>query len=184
MQAGNKKVAPKIKGIKEFEGKGISYCAICDGFFYRGKNVVVIGDGNFAISEAKNLENIVENIKILTNGVDIKVKDRFGVDNRKIKEIHGKEKVEFIEFEDGEKLYVDGIFIAQGTASGIDFAKKLGIITKLDNLVVNENMQTNVKGIFACGNLTGGLLQVSKAVYEGAVAGIQATNFVKAQKRI
>ena len=52
------------------------------------------------------------------------------------------------------------------------------------DLVVNENMQTNVKGIFACGNLTGGLLQVSKAVYEGAVAGIQATNFVKAQKRI
>ena len=62
---GNKKLRPNIKGIMEFEGKGISYCAICDGFFYKGKNVVVIGNGKFAISEAKDLENIAGNVKIL-----------------------------------------------------------------------------------------------------------------------
>lgn len=62
---------------------------------------------------------------------------------------------------------------------GTSFAKKLGIITKDDTIVVNENMETNIKGIFACGNLTGGLLQVNKAVYEGAKAGLQAAKLIK-----
>lgn len=183
MQVGNKKVKPKIKGINEFEGKGVSYCAICDGFFYKGKNVVVIGEGNLAISEARNLENIVGSIKILTNGLDAQNINGFEVDTRKIKEIHGEEKVNFIEFEDETRLEVDGIFIAQGIAGGTDFAKKLGIVTKSDNLVVNEKMETNVKGIFACGNITGGLLQINKAVYEGAIAGLQAVNFIKNQNK-
>ena len=175
---GNKKIKPNIKGIDEFDGKGISYCAICDGFFYRGKNVAVIGDGNFALNEAKDLENVAKNIKVLTNGQDVRFKDEFEIDTRKIKEIGGKEKVEFVEFEDGDKIKVDGVFIAQGIASGVNFAKKLGIITKGDNIIVNENMETNVNGIFASGNLTGGLLQVSKAVYEGAKAGLQAVKYL------
>ena len=138
----------------------------------------MIGNGNFAINEASHLENMVNNLTILTNGLEIN-NGKYAVDKRKIKEIHGKEKIQFIEFEDGEKLYVDGIFIAQGTAGGSDFASKLGIITKKENIIVNENMQTNVKGIFACGNITGGLLQVSKAVYEGAVAGLKAVDYIK-----
>lgn len=176
---GNKKERPNIKGIEDFEGKGISYCAICDGFFYRGKNVVVIGDGNYAIHEANDLAGIAENIKILTNGNGKPNTDKFEIDDRKIKQIHGEKKVSSIEFEDGEFLNVDGIFIAQGIAGGNDFAKKLGIILNKNNIVVNENMETNVKGIFACGNLTGGLLQVNKAVYEGAKAGLQAIQFIR-----
>ena len=176
---GNKKLKPDIKGINDFEGKGISYCAICDGFFYRKKNVAVIGNGKFAISEADNLANIVNNIKILTNGLEKIYDFKYDVDTRKIKEIHGKQKVEFIEFFDGDELKVDGIFIAQGIAGGSDFAKKIGIITKNDNIVVNENMETNVQGIYACGNLTGGLLQINKAIYEGAIAGLEASKYVK-----
>ena len=191
---GNKKVRPNIPGIEEFEGKGISYCAICDGFFYRNKNVAVIGNGEFALSEAEDLENVVNSITILTNGeanaendasengLEGRVKEKFDkykVDTRKIKQIIGEQKVKAIEFEDGDILEIDGIFIAEGIAGGGSFAKKLGIITKGDDLVVNENMETNVKGIFACGNLTGGLLQVNKAVYEGAKAGLQAVKFVK-----
>jgi len=76
-------------------------------------------------------------------------------------------------------LPVDGIFIAQGVAGGSDFAKKLGVITDKDKIVVNEKMETNVKGIFACGDLTGGLLQVSKAVYEGAKAGLEVVNYLR-----
>ena len=176
---GNKKERPNIKGIEDFEGKGISYCAICDGFFYRGKNVVVIGDGNYAIHEANDLGGIAENIKILTNGNGKPNTDRFEIDDRKIRQIHGEKKVECIEFEDGKFLNIDGIFIAQGIAGGNDFAKKLGVILNKDDIVVNENMETNVKGIFACGNLTGGLLQVNKAVYEGAKAGLQAVQFIR-----
>lgn len=68
---GNKKLRPNIKGIIELEGKGVSYCAICDGFFYRNKNVAVIGDGKFALSEAEELKNIAKNVTILTDGQDI-----------------------------------------------------------------------------------------------------------------
>lgn len=181
---GNKKINPNIKGINQFVGKGISYCAICDGFFYRNKEVAVIGNGDYAISEAEKLENIVKNIKILTNGLNIvqnsKVKEKnYKIDTRKIKEIRGKEKVEYIEFEDGERLNLDGIFIAIGEAGGVDFAKKLGITMQGENIKTDEEMQTNVKGIFACGNLTGGFFQVNKAVYEGAKAGLKVIEYIK-----
>ena len=180
--SGNKKITPNIKGIKEFEGRGISYCAVCDGFFYKGKDVAVIGDGNFALSEVGYLENIAKSVKILTNGRDVRLAN-YNVDTRKIKEIGGENRVRFIKFEDEKESQIDGIFIAQGIAGGINFARKLGIITNSDSIVVDKNMQTNVKGIFACGNLTGGLLQINKAAYEGAKAGLQAVKYVKEQKK-
>lgn len=180
---GNKKDRPNIKGIEEFEGKGISYCAICDGFFFKNKNVVVIGNGNYAIHEADDLANIVNNVKILSNGNECVENRSYEIDDRKIKQITGDKKVKAIEFEDGEKIPVDGIFIAQGIAGGSDFAKKLGVISSKDNIVVNENMETNIKGVFACGNVTGGLLQVSKAVYEGSKAGIAVSNYIKNLKK-
>lgn len=176
---GNKRIKPNIKGIEKFEGRGISYCAICDGFFYKNKNVAVIGNGNFAINEANELQNIANNVKILTNGETIPNTDKFEIETRKIKQINGDEKVKSIEFEDGKFLEIDGIFIAQGIASGINFARKIGIITKDDNIVVDENMKTNINGVYACGNITGGLLQVNKAIYEGAKAGIEVSKYIK-----
>lgn len=68
LATGNKKSKPNIKNIAEYEGKGISYCAICDGFFYKNKDVAVIGNGDYAISEAMDLQNIAKSISILTNG--------------------------------------------------------------------------------------------------------------------
>ena len=62
LATGNKKVRPNIKGIEEFEGKGISYCAICDAFFYRNKNVAVIGNGKFAVNEAEELSHVVNKV--------------------------------------------------------------------------------------------------------------------------
>ena len=177
---GNKKITPNIKGIKEFEGKGISYCAICDGFFYKGKTVAVIGNGEFAYSEAKTLSNVAGEIIILTNGEKAtSINNEFEVNSKKIKEIAGKEKVQKVIFEDSTETNIDGIFVALGEAGANDFAKTLGIITENDNIKVNENMETNVKGIYACGNITGGLLQVNKAVFEGAKAGLSAVEYVK-----
>ena len=184
ISTGNKKLKPNIKGINEFEGKGISYCAICDGFFYRDKKVAVIGSGEFAFSEAKMLSNVVKDITILTNGEQIKsVRNNFKINTKKIKKIVGSEKVEKIVFEDLTEIDIDGIFIALGEAGANDFAKTLGIITENDNIKVNENMETNVPGVFACGNITGGLLQVSKAVYEGSKAGLSAVKYVKEIKK-
>ena len=68
LATGTNKNTPNIKGLKEFEGKGVSYCAICDGFFYKNKNVAVLGNGNYAISETNDLINIANDITILTNG--------------------------------------------------------------------------------------------------------------------
>lgn len=176
LATGNKKNKPKIKGIEKFEGKGISYCAICDGFFYRNKDVAVIGSGDYAISETNDLINVVKDVTILTNGKkapDFRA-DNVKIETRGIKEIKGDTRVEEIELDDGTMIKTDGIFVAQGVAGSSDFAKKLGVLTNNDNIVVNENMETNVDGLFACGDCTGGLLQVAKAVYEGAVAGLAA----------
>ena len=181
LATGNKKVRPNIKGIEEFEGKGISYCAICDAFFYRNKNVAVIGNGKFAVNEATELSNVANKVTILTNGLD-KIESDFEVNTNKISSINGKEKVTDIEFEDGSKIEVDGVFIALGEAGASDFAKTLGILQDEDNIKINEKMETNVPGIYACGNVTGGLLQVCKAVYEGAEAGLSAVNYIRGNK--
>ena len=178
---GNKKNTPKIKGIKELEGKGISYCAICDGFFYRNKNIAVLGSGKYAISETNELINLAKEITILTNGEkapEIRA-DNVKIDTRRIKEVRGEDKVEEVEFEDNNKLKTEGIFVAQGVAGSSEFAKKLGIITKNDKIIVDENMQTNIKGIYACGDCTGGLLQISKAVYEGTKAGLEVIKYLR-----
>ena len=176
LATGNKKNKPKITGIEKFEGKGVSYCAICDGFFYRNKDVAVIGSGDYAISETNDLINVVKDVTILTNGEKAPNfrADNVKIETRGIKEIKGDSKVEEVEFDDGTKLKTDGIFVAQGVAGSTDFAKKLGAITNKDKIVVNEKMETNISGLFACGDCTGGLLQVSKAVYEGAIAGLEA----------
>lgn len=176
---GNKKIRPNIKGIQEFEGKGVSYCAICDGFFYRNKNVVVIGNGEFAINEANILKNIANDVKILTDGLEMLQDTSIEVSKGKIREIKGGLRVQEVVFEDNSTIEVDGVFVALGEAGGADFAKKIGVLTNNDNIVVDEKMQTNVKGLFACGNANGGLLQVSKAVYEGAVAGLSASKYLK-----
>lgn len=181
LATGNKKNKPKITGIEKFEGKGISYCAVCDGFFYQNRSVAVLGSGDYAISETNDLINIAKNITILTNGEESPKfrADNVEIDTRQIKEIHGKDKIEQVEFEDGTKLETEGIFVAQGVAGSSEFAKKLGAIIKKDKIVVNEKMETNIKGLYACGDCTGGLLQISKAVYEGTVAGLQAIQYIK-----
>ena len=182
---GNKKNMPKIKGIKEFEGKGVSYCAICDGFFYRGKDVAVLGNGNYAISETNDLINLAKQITILTNGKEVPSirAENVKVIPKEIREVRGEERVEEIEFEDNSKLKIDGIFIAEGTAGTKEFAKKLGILTNGDKIIINEKMETNIPGIYACGDCTGGLLQISKAVYEGATAGLEVIKYLKNKRR-
>lgn len=174
---GTSRKTPNIKGIKEYEGKGVSYCAICDAFFYKNKDVAVIGSGNYAIHEAKTLKDVANSVSILTNGEQV-VQNRdeslqnFDINEKRIKEVRGFNKVEEIDFDDDTSKKVSGVFIAMGTASADDLAKKLGVVLKNNSIQVDENMQTNIKGIYACGDCTGGLLQINKAVYEGAKAAL------------
>lgn len=176
LATGTNRKTPNIKGIKEFEGKGVSYCAICDAFFYRNKNVAVIGNGNYAIHEAKQLKPVAKTVTILTDGKPM-IQNRgssdfdlngFEVDETPIREFRGGNVIEEVEFGNNNTKKIDGVFVAIGTASSTDLARKIGAVIKDNNIVVNENMETSVKGLYACGDCTGGLLQVNKAVYEGA----------------
>lgn len=182
LATGNKKLKPNIKGVEEYEGRGISYCAICDGFFYRKKPVVVIGSGNYAISEAKELLNVTPDVKILTNGLKMESDTDIPFDERKIKEVSGEDRISYVLFEDDEKLECKGVFIALGEAGGADFAKKLGIYMEKDVIIVDENMKTTVPGVYAAGNVVGGLLQINKAVYEGAKAALDAIKYINEKR--
>lgn len=175
LATGTNRQTPNIKGIRKFEGKGVSYCAICDAFFYKGKDVAVLGSGNYALHEAQQLKPVVNSVTILTNGEPIIENRSLDVDvkSKKIREVRGDTKVEEVEFEDDTIEKVNGVFIALGTASSNDLARKIGARIENNHIVVDENMQTTVPGLFACGDCTGGLLQISKAVYEGAKAGLE-----------
>lgn len=176
LATGNKKNVPDIKGIKELEGKGISYCAICDGFFYRGKDVAVLGSGDYAISEVNDLLNVANKITILTNKK--KVPDfraeNVKVETRGVIAVKGENQLESIELEDGTKLEVDGLFVAQGVAGSTDFARKLGALVKDNKIVVSDKMETTIQGLYACGDCIGGIYQIAKAINEGMIAGISA----------
>jgi thioredoxin reductase (NADPH) len=172
---------PKIQGLEKFEGSGVSYCATCDGFFFRGKDVAVLGSGEYAANEAMELMPIAKSVTILTNGEELKpaLPNGVGLNKGKIKTFAGESTLEKVEFEDGSHLDAAGVFIAMGTAGSADFAKKLGAETEGNKIIVDEKMATNVPGIFAAGDGTGGWYQVAKAVYQGAVAGSEAAKFLR-----
>ena len=181
LATGTNRNKPRIRGLQEFEGRGISYCAICDAAFFRNKNVGVLGNGDYAISEIEQLLPIVKSVTMFTNGLEpIEYRsENVNINTKKIREFRGGNIIEEIEFEDDSTEEIDGIFIAQGVATSTDFAKKLGAMIENNYIVVNEKMETTVPNIYACGDCTGGLLQISKAVYEGTVAGLEVIRKLK-----
>ena len=184
LATGTNRNRPNIKGIKEFEGRGISYCAICDAAFFRNKDVGVLGNGDYAIGEIEELLPVAKSVTMLTNGLEpIEYRsDNLNVNTKKIREFRGNNKIEEIEFEDNTTEEINGIFIAQGVATSVDFAKKLGAMIENNYIVVNEKMETTVPNIYACGDCTGGLLQISKAVYEGTIAGLEIIRKLKKEE--
>ena len=173
-----------IDGVNQFEGKGISYCAICDAFFFKGKDVAVLGNGKFAVHEVNDLLPVVKTVTMLTNGKEkLSFRDeRVNVLDKKIKRISGESRLEKVEFEDNTSLPVSAVFIAEGTASSVDFAKRMGAEIADNNIVVDSKYMTSIPGMFAAGDCIGGLLQVSKAVSDGANAGIYVIDYVRKNK--
>jgi thioredoxin reductase (NADPH) len=174
-----------VEGVADYEGRGVSYCAICDAFFYRGKIVAVIGSGDYAFHEASDLLPFASKIYILTNGRTYSggQNEKFVVDERKLAAVTGDEdKLRAVLFTDGESLPVDGAFIAEGTANALDLAGKIGIEHDGKAIIVNADQKTSLNGLFAAGDCTGGLMQISVAVGEGAKAGMAAARYVKEQR--
>lgn len=178
MATGASRRTPKIPGLTEFEGKGVSYCAVCDGFFYRKKPVAVLGAGDYALHEAAELLPIASSVAILTDGKKPQAAfpKETAVETRKIAGLTGKGTLQRVRFEDGTELETAGLFVAVGVAGSADLARKVGVQLDGVSVAVDEKRRTNVPGLYAAGDCIGGLLQISKAVCDGALAG---TDIVK-----
>ena len=178
---GKKRNSLNVKGVKELEGNGVSYCATCDGFFYRKKKVAVIGHKEFAFNEYDYLANLAGEITLLTNGENLETSRN--IDTRKLKELKEENGQIKVIFQDDNYIVVDGVFVALGNASSTDFARQLGIeISENNDIIVNENCQTNISNIFAAGDCTGGILQISKAEYQGMIVGMKLGNYLRGKK--
>ena len=181
LATGASRAAPRIPGLAGLEGHGVSFCATCDAFFYRGKDVAVLGSGEYALHEAQALLPVVKSVTLLTGGAPLTAQfpPEVAVRTEPMEAILGEERVTGVQLPGGETLEVSGVFVAQGVAGSTALARKLGAEVEGNRIVVDERMQTTLPGLYAAGDCTGGLLQVAKAVYEGAVAGTEAAKAVR-----
>lgn len=181
LATGASRAVPRIPGLTALEGKGVSYCATCDAFFYRGKQVTVLGSGEYALHEAQTLLPVAAQVTVLTNG-EAPAADfppQITVRTEKIACLEGEQRLSGIQLDSGEILPADGLFVALGVAGSTALARKIGAAVEGNRILTDERMMTTVPGLFAAGDCTGGLLQVAKAVYEGALAGTEAAKALR-----
>lgn len=178
---GSPRNVPKTEGLSDFEASGVSYCAVCDAFFNRGKNVAVLGNGQYALNEVHDLLSVAASVTVLTDGMrpEAEFPENVFVRTEKIKRFAGESRIEKVVFEDDTQIDIFSVFIAYGTAGSADLARKLGIFTEGSRIKVDESMATNVPGVFAAGDCIGGMLQIAAAVYEGATAGTSAVKYIR-----
>lgn len=183
LSTGAARIAPKIENLKNLEGRGVSYCAVCDAFFYRQKDVAVIGSGEYALHEATVLADTSRHVTIFTLGREPEFesvpRSNIEVDRRKIKRLNGEDALESVELDDGTVVPVSGLFVAVGVAGSSDFARKLGAQVEGARIVVDDNCASAIDGVYACGDCTGGMLQVAKAVHDGAKAASHAIKYLR-----
>lgn len=163
-------------------GKGISYCATCDGALYEGKNIAVYGNADDIIEEANFLSSLGVNVNYITVKKDIKgLNQNINVINGIISDIIGDNKLEGIIIND-KYIKLDGLFLLRNSIAPNSIVKDL--ILEDGYIVVNRNMETNIKGIYACGDCTGNPLQISKATGEGLVAAQNAAKYIDKLKEM
>lgn len=183
-----------IKGEQEYTGKGVSYCVACDGYFFKNKQVIVVGNADYAAEEALQLLSYTSQVTILSHGKDFSFSPTFQQEliNRNIKfiktprlaAITGLEKVEKITFTaalpDGQtSLAVEGVFMAMGVAGASAFARKLGLEMEGNYIKTDKNGITNIKGLFAAGDCTGSPPQVASSVGNGCNAALSAIKLIR-----
>ena len=181
LATGASRAAPHIPGLAGLEGHGVSYCATCDAFFYRGRDVAVLGSGEYALHEVQALLPVVKSVTLLTNGSPLTASfpPEVTVCPEKVNAILGEERVNGVELSGGKTVALSGVFVALGVAGSTALARKLGAEVDGNRVLVDEHMQTTLPGLYAAGDCTGGLLQVAKAVYEGALAGTEAAKALR-----
>jgi len=185
-------------GEKELTGKGVSYCATCDGFFFKDKKVAVVGGGNTALIEAIFLKQIgCEEVFVIHRRDQLRAEKAYedealekGVQivyNTHVESIIGQQKVEYLEIHDVKtdkksNFPIDGVFVSIGEEPQNELAKELGV--KLDErgfVITDRQQRTNMKGVYAAGDITGGLRQIVTACAEGAIAALASTEVLGKQ---
>lgn len=188
-----------LKGEDEFIGKGVSYCATCDALFFKGKDVAVIGGGSSALTAALHLAEYAKKVYIIHRrdefrGEPVLVEriDKKGVEKVLCctpEEIKGDGKVSSLVVKNTEnneirEIPLEGVFIYVGVTPTSVIAQSAGVaMDEKGYIKVNNKMETNVPGIFACGDVTGGVLQVANAVGEGCTAGWYASPYIRELKK-
>ena len=181
-----------VTGENEFLGRGVAYCATCDGMFFIGKDVLMVGGGNSAAQEALYLNNLGCNVKLVHRRDELRCEHHLqkalednGIEilwNSTIEEIKGDIAVESVTLlRDGKKedYKTDAVFIAIGDDPSNDLAKELGVaLDDAGYIITDKSQATNVDGIYAAGDITGGVKQWVVACGEGAVAAISAYEFL------
>ncbi|GJN64209.1 MAG TPA: NAD(P)/FAD-dependent oxidoreductase [Candidatus Faecalibacterium intestinipullorum] len=181
LATGVSRAAPPLPGLKNLEGHGVSYCATCDAFFYRGRDVAVLGSGEYALHEVTALLPVAKSVTLLTGGAPLTAQFplEVAVRTEKIEAILGEDAVTGVQLAGGEVVPVAGVFVALGVAGSTALARKMGAEVDGNRIVVGPDMMTSIPGLYAAGDCTGGLLQVAKAVYEGAMAGSEAAKALR-----
>lgn len=183
----------EVPGAKEYLGKGVSYCATCDGAFFKNKRVAVVGADNEAAEEALHLADLAEAVTLVPHrDLDVvealrdRLQSRKNVEiasTSKIKEIVGDELVTGLKIEqDGSdrEIPLEGVFIAMGSTPISSLIQNAGGHTDDRGcLIVDKHQRMNLDGIFAAGDCTCGGMQIVTAAGEGAVAGMRAAGTVR-----
>lgn len=185
-----------IEGEKQLIGRGVSYCALCDGNFFKNQDVAVVGSGDSAISDALYLSNICRKVYVLTRDKlklnnyseqDINERENIvllkGANSTKIE---GEDKVRALDYEQDEQshtLSVSAIFVAIGRKPDTEKLKDKIELTEKGFIITNDRLQTSVAGVFACGDVRNNTIkQIATAVGEGAIAGNEASKFARILK--
>ncbi len=153
-----------VPGEKELENKGVSYCALCDGAFFKEKVVCVVGGGDSAAKEALFLSEHASKVYIIVrkdflraeplNAARVEKNDKIEILYKtEIEEIVGTDKVDKLRFKDGKELAMDGVFLAIGHIAQTDLAKDLGVeLNEKGEIKINRRTETNIKGVFSAGD--------------------------------
>ena len=179
----------EIKNSEKYEGKGISYCAVCDGALYRNKDIAIVGGGNTAIDTANYMSNIANKIYIINRSSNLRA-DQKGQEeikklenvnvlyNTKLKDIIGDDTgVQGVVLEDGTEINLSGIFVCIGQTNNSAFYQNLNLKTDNRGIVVDKDLKTTANNVYACGDsISKDLYQVVTATSEGAMV---ASNIIK-----
>jgi thioredoxin reductase (NADPH) len=184
-----------VPGEKELIGKGVSYCAVCDGPLFRNRVVGVVGGGDSALSEAIYLSKLTQKVYLIhrrdqfraVKSIQDKVSSIKNIEvilNTVVKEIKGETKIKAITIVDKKsnresQLELNGLFIYVGAIPNTDFIKGLIKLDEEGYIITSENLETNVRGIFAAGDVRKKpLRQISTSVGDGALAAIMAEKYL------